>query len=657
MKKILKVVLSLVLIFSILTNNTIISLADTSNESSGYNFSYDNMSNYVADCISNGLINMDGTITSTPYISLATLHKYTYNNLTEALIDNPLLTFNSTFWKNIRTTLDAEFIELGTWRKDIYVMLIMDYLNYSFSDDVYESNLENKSNDLCRDIYNAAIDYADSEYIKNVNDLINNQSLSDAIDFLEQYGLIHELSDFNGILDKIKEGSDSALDYYEYISKALSIKKVHESNIKFLEQMKIAGSDNTYFVQAVEEVIKAYNDACGEISFTKGTFSTFEFVVKMCFEKLEDMNPELKIIFEGLNIYTSGLDWLFNSDDISDNNLKLLLLYTMGSYALTALNSIRDIYESNSTEENADMLINGFLDYLKYNEYATSNVYDFLTSTLFDGISNNIKNIFSNENQVKYEYFKKYLDYDIKFCETLKGLVNKSYKIYSGITTTINNSSVEDQDYDHTIDVYQAYQDALQNLTSSGKWTENSTVTIDMYISKDSAKLKTKVVMNSNMDISNYSPDDVSKIKIDGSADMNVLGQKYEYNLQYENGVAHYEYYKPNKTTADIEIDPNFFDFNSITSDMIEKEKKSGNKLSFTIPGTKMKGANISSVYMISGIENLSYDDVDVEVLINQNTCAVEKINMSFHASLTYQGYETEADYQINYSFKNISDD
>ncbi|MCI7180562.1 MAG: hypothetical protein MSA26_08305 [Lachnospiraceae bacterium] len=198
---------------------------------------------------------------------------------------------------------------------------------------------------------------------------------------------------------------------------------------------------------------------------------------------------------------------------------------------------------------------------------------------------------------------------------------------------------------------YQAYQDAIQVITSSGSWTEDLTMTADMSISKGSAKTKTKATITSNMDVSNYSVSDLSNIKMSGSADMSVMGQKYTWNIQYENGIAHYEYTEPNQTTADIEMDPSCFDFNSLTADMMEKAKVSGNKITFTIPGNKMEEAGIAAVNMMSGIEDLDYDDVDVEILIDKQTGAVEKMTMAFHASLTYQGYDAEVDYQIDYVF------
>lgn len=200
-------------------------------------------------------------------------------------------------------------------------------------------------------------------------------------------------------------------------------------------------------------------------------------------------------------------------------------------------------------------------------------------------------------------------------------------------------------------DAWQMYKDAFEVTTASGSWTEDLTMTADMKITQGSAKVKTKVTLTSNMDVSNYSENNLSNIKMFGAADMSVMGETYAWTIQYENGVAHYEYTAPNQTSADLEMDPSYFDFNTVTSDMMKKAKVSGNKITFTVSGEDMEAAGIAAVNLMSGIENLEYGDVDVEVLIDETTGAIKKMNMEFHASLTYQGYDADVDYHIEYAF------
>lgn len=198
---------------------------------------------------------------------------------------------------------------------------------------------------------------------------------------------------------------------------------------------------------------------------------------------------------------------------------------------------------------------------------------------------------------------------------------------------------------------YQKYQEAMQATTASGSWSETLTMTANMAISDGSTKMKTKATVTSEMDISNYDNSNLSSIKISGSASMSVMNQIYAWDMVYEDGVAHYTYTEPNQTSADLEMDPSCFIFDTITDDMMEKAKVSGNKITFTIPGNKMEEAGIAAVNLMSGITNLDYDDVDVEVILDGDTGTIDKIVMTFHASLTYQGYDAEVDYHIDYGF------
>lgn len=205
--------------------------------------------------------------------------------------------------------------------------------------------------------------------------------------------------------------------------------------------------------------------------------------------------------------------------------------------------------------------------------------------------------------------------------------------------------------YGNENEAFKSYQEAMQATTSSGCWTENLTMTADMSISKESAKMKTKVTLTSNVDISNYSKNDLSEVKMSGSASMNVMEKKFAWDVVYENGIAHYEYTEPDQRSVDKEMEPSCFNFNTLTQEMMEKAKVSGNKITFTIPGNKMEDAQISAVYFMSGIENLHFDDVDVEMIINQESGAIDTMIMIFHASLNYQGYDSEVDYHMECNF------
>lgn len=115
-------------------------------------------------------------------------------------------------------------------------------------------------------------------------------------------------------------------------------------------------------------------------------------------------------------------------------------------------------------------------------------------------------------------------------------------------------------------DAYQAYALAVKKTTESGNWSENLSMTANMAITDGNAKTKTKVTLTSDADVSNYSESNLSQIHISGSAEMTAMGQTYAWEMEYENGTAHYRYTKPDKTSADMKIDPSFFNFEILTS-------------------------------------------------------------------------------------------
>ena len=204
-------------------------------------------------------------------------------------------------------------------------------------------------------------------------------------------------------------------------------------------------------------------------------------------------------------------------------------------------------------------------------------------------------------------------------------------------------------------EVYQIYVDALEKTVSSGNWNEALQVTADMNVSKDKAKAKTKLTMTSNVDVSNCWEDDMSGAKVSGSASMKIMGQTYAWNMDYENGVAHYEFTEPTQTTNDVPIDLKNLILDTMTADMLEDAKASGNKITFTVPGYKMEDAGIAAINMIPGMDNVDYGDVDVEVLLDESTGALYQINMKFHASLSYQGYAAEVDYKVENTYTSSS--
>lgn len=194
------------------------------------------------------------------------------------------------------------------------------------------------------------------------------------------------------------------------------------------------------------------------------------------------------------------------------------------------------------------------------------------------------------------------------------------------------------------------YLAAVSKTTESGSWTEQLTLEADLFVTNGSSKTKTKMTLNSTSDVSNYAEGNLSNIEVSSISDMTIMGQTYAWSTEYQDGVAHYQYTEPVQTSQDLEIDPNFFDFNVITQEAIINEEISGNQLRFTISGDSMAAAGIAAVEQINGVDNLKYGDVEVTVTLS-NLDTVETIIMVFDASMEYQGFNSDVSYHIQYRF------
>lgn len=194
------------------------------------------------------------------------------------------------------------------------------------------------------------------------------------------------------------------------------------------------------------------------------------------------------------------------------------------------------------------------------------------------------------------------------------------------------------------------YLAAAEKTIESGSWSEQLTLEADMSIAYDGGKTKTKMTLNSNSDISNYMEDDLSQIEISSLTDMKMMGQTYSWSTEYKDGVAYCEYTEPFQRSQSLEIDPNIFNFKSISDESILDEEISSSQIRFTVSGEKIAETGIAAVQQISGINNLKYGDVEVIVTLHDSG-SINQIVMNFDASVEYQGYDADVTYKIRYSF------
>ena len=203
---------------------------------------------------------------------------------------------------------------------------------------------------------------------------------------------------------------------------------------------------------------------------------------------------------------------------------------------------------------------------------------------------------------------------------------------------------------DKPTSAFEKYLAAVEKTTESGSWSEQLTLEADISMAYNGGKTKTKMTLNADSEVSNYIKDDLSQIEISGLAEMKIMGQTYAWSTEYKDGVAHYEYTEPFQKSQSLEIDPTFFDFETITSEAILEEEASGNEIHFIVSGKKISETGISAIQQISGIENLNCGDVEVTVTLSDSGC-IHQLLMNFDASVKYQGYDADVAYKVQYNF------
>ena len=75
--------------------------------------------------------------------------------------------------------------------------------------------------------------------------------------------------------------------------------------------------------------------------------------------------------------------------------------------------------------------------------------------------------------------------------------------------------------------------------------------------------------------------------KLSGSVEANMIGQTIAYDVLYENGIAHYEYTKPEEKELDLKLQPEYYDFHTLDEFILKKAKLSGNEITFKISGNE----------------------------------------------------------------------
>lgn len=221
----------------------------------------------------------------------------------------------------------------------------------------------------------------------------------------------------------------------------------------------------------------------------------------------------------------------------------------------------------------------------------------------------------------------------------------------SNSTVEVNPPSVNVED-DESREEYveRVLKNAISELHEYTSWSEYCDMNYQMTYAGQTMDCKSEILAN----VYDYDPDDIDKIRIEGSGRIEAAGSEQEWTCTYKNGRMTYNYIKPSASTATIEMDPAIFNMDTLSSDMIKNVKISGNTMKFTIDMDKAK-ENLeilgNALGADSGIESIEYSDINVKFVLDGDSGVPASYEMEFSADITANGITMAADYEILYTF------
>ena len=483
LKKLLAVIMSLSMVISVASFriNTVEALGNQYKESRDV---------FVADCVINGLLDKSGNRVNTfSLISSTITHKYTYKALAEALMDDQTLVFNSAFWSTVNKSLKGEFSTVFQQRRLFYETILMDYLAYVDHSEEYKSSFNQDCAKYEYNISKKLVEVAGKNYKNSVDEIIKNQSLSDAIEFSDKYGFIYQLNKFNGLVSSIKENATSAKDYYDALKSALAIKNANVSRIAFLKQMKKVASDNTDFCDAVDEIIGVYEGNYASIILDGVGYTAAQHLTDWAWGELLELLPSAySAALKAIKLGQKTLDFIFNSNDTAENNLKLLILYIIGNYARESATNLRTVFNGNQTASNGSDFVNGYLEYVIYQKYATELASGYVQESTYDGLWNQIKNSF-NGTDTTYAQFKKYFEDDISISKNYINQVVNYYNLHNSYYGDFTDKSSEIVDSGTSNDMsWNLNGNGVLTISGTGNMPDYSSTSQPWYKYRESIK-------------------------------------------------------------------------------------------------------------------------------------------------------------------------
>ena len=398
---------------------------------------YPSSVNYIADSIIYGIIDPNSGEYSTNYhgkYSDIMDTSFNYELLANSVMEDKSLVITSALWDTFSKVLSGKFSSIdGEVRQEqIYEAFLMDYLTFSEGSTENSTTLDKMSdfadktmkyeNKIIKQLLEKGIASDEKELIQLIenSDSLNNPKLVEA---MKELNWEKKLEGYTEIASGITEVTTNAAEYFEALTKAMALKEVNDERIAFLKSMAENASDNEAFQTAVKNLIKTIESSYAEISIQEAADTMGTFAWDKCWDSIKKQIPYFSI-FDNAH---DAMNYMFDSDSLSENNIRIIMQYTAGQYAKQVLMAAYSAYKMNPTEENASAFVEAYKNYLAYQGYSSEWTKKF------------VENIPSS-NEESDKWLTK-LNSDINYCNNCIIMANNLTKVYDSNVYDEDNAS------------------------------------------------------------------------------------------------------------------------------------------------------------------------------------------------------------------------
>ena len=368
---------------------------------------YENVDNYIADCLLNGYISLETggrEDADQGFYNLEDPGLYNYEQLAEDIM----------FDMNINDPQAGLQFENNTAEQNMYEILIADYLTN-------EKNKITASKNNTELFANKKTKYKDkilSELVKANVASTKNEALSmiksgNANDnkktaaAIKKLNLEKNLSSYTTAVSSILKVNSKAYDYYELLTSALAVAELDSDKTELLNAAKAASSGNIPFCKAIDNIVKTIESTYGKNEVLKGDNVIANYSINAVWDAVKKDT--------GITVTDAdaALDQFFSISEESAAKKRILLQYVFNGYMKDAVISIRSKYDLSKNADAAEDFQSAYENYVVYQDYSSEYSAEYAAAFNSDSASkvSNETATFVTENNLISSWYLNYLKY------------------------------------------------------------------------------------------------------------------------------------------------------------------------------------------------------------------------------------------------------